>query len=261
MFEQGKQRHHARVQYDIQALLPEREARPTRQALALGARILARHGHFGVSLAGQITARAEDEDGHFLTLGFAVGFDEARASRVATVDDDLNPVRGSRTMPNPATRFHLWVYRGRPDVRAVVHTHPPAASALSMLGEDLVVAHMDQTPFADDLAYLRDWPGLPIGDDEGRLIADALGTKRSLLLANHGLLTTGRSVEEAVVLAVWLEHAAELHLRARAVGRPEPVKAELARESHDFLVTPEVTGLTFDWFARRVVLSDPLVLD
>src|SRR5205807_37628 len=120
------------------------------------------------------------------------------------VDDDLNPVRGTWTMANPATRFHLWVYRHRPDVRAIVHTHPPAASALCMLGEDLVVAHMDQTPFADDLAYLREWPGLPIGDGEGRAIADALGGKRSLLLASHGLLTAGRSVEEAVVLAVWL---------------------------------------------------------
>jgi L-fuculose-phosphate aldolase len=260
MVERDKQQYHARVQHDMEALLPAREARPARQALALGARILAKHGHFSVSLAGQITARAEEE-GHFLTLGFGVGFDEARASRVAIVDDDLNPVRGSRTMANPATRFHLWVYRHRPDVRAIVHTHPPAASALGMLDEDLVVAHMDQTPFAEDLAYLRDWPGLPIGDDEGRRIADALGAKRSLLLANHGLLTAGRSVEEAVVLAVWLEYAAELHLRARAVGRPKAVKPELARESHDFLVTPEVTGLTFDWFARQVVQIDPSVLD
>ena len=261
MFERDKQQYHARVQHDMESLLPAREARPVRHALALGARILAKHGHFSVSLAGQITARTEGEDGHFFTLGFGVGFDEARASRVAVVDDDLSPVRGGRTMANPATRFHLWVYRDRPDVRAIVHTHPPAASALCMLEEDLVIAHMDQTPFADDLAYLRDWPGLPIGDDEGRRIADALGTKRSILLANHGLLIAGRAVEEAVVLAVWLEYAAELHLRARAVGRPKPVRAELARESHDFLVSPEVTGLTFDWFARQVVQFDPSVLD
>ena len=60
-------------------------------------------------------------------------------------------------------------------MQCIVHTHPPAVSALSMVGEPLVVAHMDATPFYNDCAYLPQWPGPPIGDNEGEVISAALG--------------------------------------------------------------------------------------
>ena len=133
------------------------------EKLTLAARILAAEGHSG-GLAGQITARAESK-GQFLTLAIGIGFDEAGAADFIRIDDDLNVVDGNG-VPNPATRFHLWIYRHRPGVQAIIHTHPPAVSALSMLGSPVVVAHMDMTMFQDDCAYLPDWPGLPIGDEE-----------------------------------------------------------------------------------------------
>ena len=116
---------------------------------------------------------------------------------------------------------------------------------------------MDATPFFDDCAYLKEWPGLPIGDDEGEIIAGNLKKKRAILLAHHGLLTAGETIEEAAVMALWLEHAADLQLRARAIGTIQAIRPERAKESHDFLVKPEITGLTFAYFARRVLRQAP----
>src|SRR3546814_12819316 len=73
-----------------------------------------------------------------------------------------------------------------PDVRSIVHTHPPYISALSMLGEELAISHMDTSMFYEDCAWLPHWPGVPIGDEEGELISTALGGKRSSLLAPPG---------------------------------------------------------------------------
>jgi L-fuculose-phosphate aldolase len=224
-----------------------------RQKVALAARILGTEGHWR-GLAGQITCRVDDRDA-MLTLGLGVGFDEATASTLSLVDQKLVTLEGP--MPNPGVRFHAWIYAKRPDVRAIVHTHPPATAALAMTGEPLVVAHMDSSPLHDDVAFLPEWPGLPIGDDEGVIISKAMGDKHAILLSNHGLLTAAATIEEATLLAVWMEHAADMQLRARAVGPIKPIKPELARESRDFLRKPKIVELTFGNFARRELRRDP----
>jgi L-fuculose-phosphate aldolase len=221
--------------------------------------MLAANGHWRGGLAGQITARA-DKPGTFWTLRFGEGADEATASRMALIDEDLQVLNGD-FMANPANRFHIWVYRQRPDVHCIVHTHPPSASALSMIGKPLVVSHMDATPFYDKCAYLPEWPGLPIADNEGEIIAQALGDRHSLLLAHHGLLTAGKSIDEAAVLALWMEQAADLQLRAEAAGTVQSIAPERACEARDFLLKPEIIGLTFAYFARQVLRESPTCME
>ena len=191
-----------------------------RQKIAVTCRILANEGHES-ALAGQITARG-DRPGTYWMLSFGLGFDEARASNIVLVDDDLQLLAGDG-MVNPSNRFHLWIYRHRPDVTAIVHTHPPYCSALSMVGQPLVAAHMDTAMFYDDCAYLAEWPGPPIGDEEGQIIHQALGDKRAILLAHHGQLVATATIEEAAVLAVFIERCGQtdddrLHI-AHAIPR------------------------------------------
>jgi L-fuculose-phosphate aldolase len=176
------------------------------------------------------------------------------------VDDDLNVLEGGG-MPNPSNRFHLWIYRHRAHVNCIIHTHPPYVSALSMTGEALAVAHMDHTMFHDDCAFLPDWPGVPIGDEEGEIISAALGTKRSILLANHGQLVACGTVEEAAVMAVFIERAAKLQLLARAVGPIKAIRPELAREAHDYRLKPKAVGATFHYFARKILKSQAECLE
>ena len=218
-----------------------------REALATACRILAREGHES-GLAGQVTARGE-RPGSWWTLQFGYGFEEASAERMVLVDEDLKPLSGGR--PNPGVRFHVWIYRKRPDVTAIIHTHAPYASALSITGQALVVAHMDSSMLYG-CAHLPEWPGVPVADDEGRIISAALGDAKTILLANHGLLTTGTCVEEAAYLAVFFERAARMQLRAMAAGGVKEVKPELAAEARDFLLQPSIVRGTFAYWARRI---------
>ena len=205
-------------------------------------------------LAGQLTARGP-RDGTFWTLPLGLAFDEAAEASWLLIDDELRVLEGEGSFgirePNPATRFHLWVYRARPDIAAIVHTHPPAASALAAAGQPLVVAHMDGTPLFDDCAFLPDWPGLPTADREGELIAAALGGKHALLLAHHGLLAAGRSVQEAAFLAVFFERMARLQIDAARVGGVRPIDAAEARRARDFLRTDRIMNATFAAWSRR----------
>jgi L-fuculose-phosphate aldolase len=100
-------------------------------------------------------------------------------------------------------------------------------------------------------AHLPDWPGVPVADDEGRIISGALGDAKTILLANHGLLAAGASVEEATYLAVFFERAARMQLLAMAAGGFKEVKPELAKEARDFLLQPSIVRGTFAYWARR----------
>jgi L-fuculose-phosphate aldolase len=218
----------------------------TPELLALACRILAAEGHES-GLAGQVTARAEKPD-TWWTLEFGYGFDEASAGRMVLVDEDLKPLSGGR--PNPGVRFHVWIYRKRPDVQAIIHTHAPYASALAATGQPLKTIHLDSA-MLHGTAHLPDWPGVPVADDEGRIISGALGEAKTILLANHGLLATGTSVEEAAYLAVFFERAARMQLRAMSAGGFKEVKRELAEEARDFLLQPSIVRGTLAYWSRR----------
>ncbi|WCM23958.1 aldolase [Paraburkholderia bryophila] len=216
--------------------------------LADACRILSAKGHMA-SLAGQITWRDAAQRGYW-TPALGTNFANAPAASLVLIDDELNVLEGAGR-PNPAVRFHAWVYRHRPDVHAIVHTHPRHISALSMLGVPLPVAHMDACMFHDDCGFLEDWPGVPIDDEEGRIITAALGARRSALLVNHGYICACASVEESVYMAVSMENAAELALLAMAAGTIKPIRADLAQAAHDFLLQPAIVNATFAYWLEQ----------
>jgi L-fuculose-phosphate aldolase len=242
----------------MRAAIPDNDW-TVRQKLALTCRILFEAGHDS-GLAGQITARAE-QPGTYWTQQFGLGFDEITESNLLLVDEDLNVLAGEGSprpktgegMANPANRFHSWIYRARPDVTCVIHTHPRHVSALSMLETPLVVSHMDFTPLYEDCAFLPAWPGIPVGNEEGEIISAALGDRRALLMAHHGQLVATGSVEDSCVLAVLIERAAELQLLASAAGQIRPLPAGLAREAHDWTSTPKRGQASFAYHARRAL--------
>ncbi|MEV7597192.1 aldolase [Kitasatospora sp. NPDC089797] len=221
-----------------------------RQTLALTCRILFDAGHDS-GLAGQITARAE-RPGTYYTQRLGLGFDEITEDNLLLVDEDLTVLEGEG-MANPANRFHSWIYRARPDVSCVIHTHPLHVSALSMLGVPLVVSQMDTTPLYEDCAFLANWPGIPVGNEEGETITAALGDKRALLLAHHGQLVAAGTVEEACTLALLIERAARLQLLARSAGEIRELPDALAREAHDWISTPKRDQANFAYHARRAL--------
>lgn len=229
----------------------------TRQKVALTCRALFDAGHDS-GLAGQITARAE-QPGTYYTQRLGLGFDEITEENLLLVDEDLNVLEGSG-MANPANRFHSWIYRARPDVQCIVHTHPFHVAALSMLEIPLKVSHMDIAPLYDDCAFLPEWPGVPVGNEEGEIITAALEDKKAIILAHHGHVVAGASIEEACSLAVLIERGAKLQLAAMAAGTIAELPERLAREAHDWTLTPKRSQANFAYYARRALARHPEAL-
>jgi ribulose-5-phosphate 4-epimerase/fuculose-1-phosphate aldolase len=126
-----------------------------------------------------------------------------------------------------------------------MHTHMPYATALSMLEEpELLMASQNAIGFAE-LVALCDYAGFALDSGEGRRMAAALGNKSVLLLRNHGLVTTGRSVAEAFNTLYFFERAAMTQILAQSSGQrvrlvDEPV---LVRTIEQYSSSAEVEGL------------------
>lgn len=221
---------------------------PLRQAVAQTCRTLYAFGHDS-GLSGQISARAEKE-GTFYTQRMGLGFDEISSENLLMVDEDLNVIDGSG-MPNPANRFHSWLYRARPDINCIVHTHAPYVSALSMLEVPLEIAHMDACLLYGQVAFLKKWPGIPVGNEEGEIISKAIGDKKAIMLSHHGLLVAADSVEEACILGVMFERAARIQLLAMAAGEIQKIPEDLGTEAQKWICTPARIMATFAYYARR----------
>ncbi|ARM85088.1 MULTISPECIES: aldolase [Marinobacter] len=234
---------------DMQSMIQDMEL-SDREKLALTCRILFDKGHDS-GLAGQITCRTGHRD-TFLTQRLGLGFDEITADNLITVDHDLKSLAGEG-MPNPANRFHTWIYKEHSEVNCIIHTHPTHVAALAMLEVPLQISQMDVCALYDDCSFVADWPGVPVGNEEGVLISNALGNNRAVFLSHHGQLVTGKTIEEACNLAVLIERAAQLQLLAMAAGEIKPLPHELAREAHDWVSTDKRNKVNFAYYARQAL--------
>lgn len=241
------------AQDSMTKLIPDMEL-SDRQKLALTCRILFSKGH-DAGLAGQITCRT-DKQTTFITQQFGLGFDEICADNLLEVDQDLKPIDG-QGMANPANRFHTWIYKEHPEVNCIVHTHPTHIAALSMLEVPLMISQMDTCSLYDDCAFLSDWPGVPVGNEEGILISKILADKRAVFLAHHGQLVAGRTIEEACNLAILIERAAKLQLLAMSAGQIQPLPTALAHEAHDWVSTDKRNKVNFAYYARQALKTNP----
>jgi len=192
-------------------------AQALREQVAAACRILALEGYADLTL-GHVSARAADGTIFIKRKGVALG--EVETDDVVETDDATADL-------HLETVLHTAVYAARPDVGAVVHGHPPYATALSATGAALELLTHDGVLFADGLGRFDD-PDLVIEEEQGRAVAAALGGRRAVLLRNHGVLAVGKDVAWAVLTAVTLERAARLQAIAASLGELQPIPAQLA---------------------------------
>jgi L-fuculose-phosphate aldolase len=117
--------------------------------------------------------------------------------------------------------IHSEVLRARSDIQAVVHTHAPHAVAFSSLGKELVPVNNESGYFYKRLPIFSETSDLIVTPDRGKAVARTLGQFPALILRNHGIVTAGRSVEEAVWTALKLERACRVQLMAEWAGGPK----------------------------------------
>jgi L-ribulose-5-phosphate 4-epimerase len=196
-------------------------AEELRRKLTNAGRVLASQDQ-GDFVAGHVTARLPDDPGRFLMKPATIGLDEMTPDNIITVDLDGRKVGG--TMPRHNEVFiHSEVMRARADIAAVVHTHAPHAVAFSSLGRELVPVSNEAGYFSKRLPVFSETTDLIVTPERGAAVARCLGDNGALILRNHGIVTAGRSVEEAVWIALKLERACRVQLMAEWAGGPKLV--------------------------------------
>ncbi len=156
-------------------------------------------------------------------------FEDCTEDDYIPVDLATGEVVGSDKRPSCEIFLHLACYLKRPDVHAVVHTHPPIATGIATAGQTI-------PPLYPDLIALvgREIPCLPYivpgGKKLANAVAEVIGGHNAVLLSNHGLLTVGANVREAYFRNLLVEEAAKTWLAARAIGEPRILTPEEVEE-------------------------------
>lgn len=155
-------------------------------------------------------------------------FSTIRASDLLLLDAaDPSAMERDDAPDASAWTIHGALHRERPDVRVVLHCHPPHATALAALKDpSLPPIDMNTARFWGDLAIDPDCGGIADDAAEGARIAAALGQASTLLMANHGLTCTGDTVAQAFEQLYFFEKAARTVLLAFASGRPLAVMSD-----------------------------------
>ena len=129
-----------------------------------------------------------------------------------------------RRKPTSELDLHLRILRHRPDVHAVVHAHPPTATGFAVAGEEIPDNLLPELIFVVGRVPIVPY-GTPGTPELGDRIVPYLEGHDALLLANHGAVTMGSTLDQAWIRMESLEHAARIIVAARTVGHPQPLDA------------------------------------
>jgi L-fuculose-phosphate aldolase len=162
--------------------------------------------------SGNVSARSAD--GYLITPAGTAYRDLQAADLVALTLKDALPATGSR--PSSEWRMHAAIYRARPDVQAIVHTHSPHATALACAGRGIPPFHY---MIALAGGHIRCMPYATFGTAElAQSAVDGLAGRRACLLANHGVMAVGTTLARAHAVAVEVENLAREYLLQLGAG-------------------------------------------
>src|ERR1700761_1245185 len=244
---------------------PADERLHRKQRLAAGFRLFSKFG-FDEGAAGHITMRDPEFLDTFWVNPFGVHFSQINVSNLIRCDHKGNVVEGDYPVNTAAFVIHSRVHAARPDANAAAHSHSTYGRAFSTLGRPLAPITQDVCAFYNDHAVYDDFGGVAVELDEGQRIADAIGQRKAAILQNHGLLTVGRTVDEAVWWFITMERSCQVQLLAEAAaartGRaPRAIGDDAARQSFGIVGTPFAGWFQFQPLYARIVKEQPDLLD
>ena len=174
---------------------------------------LDRYGLIALS-GGNISARMKS--GEILVTPSGMIYEDMVADDVLVMDLQGKIIEGTRKSSSD-TEAVLYIFQNRPDLNAVIHTHQPYATAISLIDDEF---RADLTTLGNAAAgSVKVAPYSPPGSIHmGVDTIDYLGSSLAVILAHHGVITVGTSLKQALYAAVYTEESARCYLAARAVG-------------------------------------------
>jgi L-fuculose-phosphate aldolase len=212
--------------------------RDARTEVAIACRALAGR-QLGSGIGGHVSRR---DGSAFWVNRVDRSFPEIQADGVLRIDIETGEVLDGGAEPSPGITFHNAIYRARPDVGAIVHTHAPWISALAAMRRPLRMLNIRSTLFYDDLVVSP--------DDELASVAPTLGSASTLLVPYHGAITVGSDVGRAIALHVSLEEAAAVDVRLAGIDVP-PMSDEEAAAMKKIMESATYLDQTWDLLCRQ----------
>ncbi|MES2246488.1 MAG: class II aldolase/adducin family protein [Pseudomonadota bacterium] len=205
-----------------------------------------------------ITVRVPGEAAHYLINPFGLHYGEVTARNLVKIDLTGEPV-GSTAYPVNRAGFiiHSAIHGARPDAHCVIHTHHTAGVAVSCKKDGLKFNNFYSAILHSRVSY-HDFEGVTVHAAEQSRLVESLGQANCLILRNHGLLVTGRSIAEAFYWNYVLQRACEVQALSDAMGGPDLRLTDeaLAVSSRDFgLGDPDMYAKLFWGAVRRAGLT------
>ena len=184
--------------------------------------------------SGNISARIHSQD----ELGDLLALTPSGKPYVTLVDDDIvvsdfevEPIEGD-LVPSTESLLHVAIYRARPDVQAVIHTHSIFASVTAVAGLEIPPIVDETTITLGGPIKISDY-AFPGTQNLADNVCKALGERKAALIRNHGVVAVGRDLPEAVEICMHVERVAQIFVYASLLGKvnvlpPDIVEAEIS---------------------------------
>lgn len=238
----------------------EKERQHRKERLAASFRLFSRFG-FDNGLAGHITVRDPEFSDCFWVNEFGMHFSQIKVSDLLLVNHKGEILEGEGVVNGAALAIHTQVHDARPDIEAVAHTHSTYGMAWSTLGRLLDPITQDSCAFYNDHGLLDDYNGVVLDYNEGRRLASILDSKKAMILRNHGLLTVGKTVDEAAWWFISMEKCCQAQLMAEAAGKPVLIDKDFAQLTSEQMGNSEVGWFQFQPLWERIKKEQPDFLD
>ncbi len=217
--------------------------------------------HWGEQGDGHISTRDPERIDCFWLLRYGVPFGAATVADLVLVGPEGTIVDANGNVDPginiTAYNIHWPIHEARPDTVCAAHTHTPYGTPWSANAEPFQQIVQEATSFFERHAVYDGEDVNVQSTDGGKRIAVALGDGHGVILRNHGLLTAGGSVDEAIGWFIMMERVAEVHVKAH---RAQPISDEAARQSASVMAQPSMGWHAFNW-ALRSRIPDPSVVD
>jgi len=179
--------------------------------------------------SGNISAR-DPQSGLVAIKPSGIKYPDLRPEHMVILDLEGDVVEGT-LKPSSDTASHLYIYRHRPDVHGVVHTHSRYATAFAALGKPIPVYLTAQ---ADEFGGPIPCGGFALigGEEIGQVVIEAIGSSPAVLLKNHGVFTVGGSAEAALKAAIMVEDVAATIWLALQIGQPDEIAPDDVAKLH-----------------------------
>jgi ribulose-5-phosphate 4-epimerase/fuculose-1-phosphate aldolase len=174
-----------------------------------------------------ITLRVPGPEKIFLINPFGLHYSEITASSLLLIDIEGNPVRETKFPVNRAGFvIHSAIHASVPEAHCVMHTHTTAGMAVACQKDGLSPTNFYAAQLHGGVAY-HDFEGITVEEGEKMRLVASIGTKKAVILRNHGLLAWGPSVPEAFMTLWTLQRACEVQIAASSAGALNPIRSEV----------------------------------